>query len=139
LKWFVVKDVFLDISLGFKSFEHVEKKLKVILCLGPRLRLFQKSTKIFHLTKPNELKIWELGIDIFFHVIPKFEVDLSSCVMGEAWEVVGDKILHQKSFNTNFASGAIISKTKEFFLELVEDLKSTLKICILKYNMQSYI
>jgi len=52
-----VKDVFLDISLGFKSFEHVEKKLKVILCLGPRLRLFQKSTKIFHLTKPNELKI----------------------------------------------------------------------------------
>jgi hypothetical protein len=76
------KMYFLYISLGFKSFEHVEKKLKVILCLGPSSRLLQKSTKIFHLTKSNELKIWELGIDIFFHVIPKFEIDLSSCVNG---------------------------------------------------------
>jgi hypothetical protein len=59
--------------------------------------------------------------------------------MGEAWKEVGDKILHQKGFNTKFASGAITNKTKGTFLELVEEFESILKIYILKYNMQSCI
>jgi hypothetical protein len=59
--------------------------------------------------------------------------------MVEAWKVVGVKILHQKGFNTNFASEEIIIKTKEIFLELMKDLKSILKFYVLKFNMQSCI
>jgi hypothetical protein len=37
--------------------------------------------------------------------------------MVEAWKAVGDKILHQKGFNTNFASGAIINKWNFFGID----------------------
>jgi hypothetical protein len=45
------------------------------LCSGPSLRWFQGSSKISHFMKLNELKFWEMVVDIVFHVSPNFQID----------------------------------------------------------------
>ncbi len=63
-------------------FGNVEKNFKVILCLGPNLKLFSKFVKISRLRKWNDPKIPKLRVNLFFHVITGFYISKLIC---ERW------------------------------------------------------
>jgi hypothetical protein len=75
------------------------------LCSCPSLRWLQRSSKISHFMKSNELKFWEIIVDIALHVSEKFQKDSRSYVSGVALQSCCDKSLHWENIKTNFWSG----------------------------------
>jgi hypothetical protein len=55
--------------------------------------------------KSNELKFWEIIVDIALHVSEKFQKDSRSYVSGVALQSCCDKSLHWENIKTNFWSG----------------------------------
>jgi hypothetical protein len=76
------------------------------LCLGPNLRWLQGSNKISHFIKSNDLKFWEIVIDIALHVSEKFQKDSRSYVSSVVSQSCYDRSLHWKDIKTNFWNGA---------------------------------
>jgi len=79
------------------------------LCSGPNLKWLQGSSKISHFMKSNELKFWEIVVDIIFHVSTKFQKDSRSYVSGVALQSCYDGSLHWEDIKTNLWSGANIT------------------------------
>ncbi len=52
--------------------------------------------------KSNELKFWEIVVDIALHVLAKFQKDSRSYVSGVASQSCYDKSLHWENIKTNF-------------------------------------
>jgi hypothetical protein len=73
------------------------------------MRWFQGSSKISQFMKLNELKFWETVVDIFLHVLEKFQKDSRSYVSGVASQSCYDKSLHWEDIKINFWSGANIT------------------------------
>jgi hypothetical protein len=76
------------------------------LCSGPNLKRLQGSSKISHFIESNELKLWEMVVDIVFHVSEKFQMDPRSYVSDVALQSCCDKNLHWKDIKTKFWSEA---------------------------------
>ncbi len=76
------------------------------MCLGPNLRWLQGSNKISHFIKSNDLKFWEIVIDIALHVSEKFQKDSRSYVSSVVSQSCYDRSLHWKDIKTNFWNGA---------------------------------
>ncbi len=79
------------------------------MCSGPNLKWLQGSSKISHFMKSNELKFWEIVVDIIFHVSTKFQKDSRSYVSGVALQSCYDGSLHWEDIKTNLWSGANIT------------------------------
>ncbi len=67
---------------------------------------FKENNKISHFMKSNELKFWEIVVDIALHVSAKFQKDSRSYVNGVASQSCYDKSLHWEDIKTNFWSEA---------------------------------
>jgi len=82
------------------SLELLKKDCKSF-CIQISIQMFWKNSKIFHFMKSNELKIWEMILDIIFHISPNFHIDLSlhvSAVILQSWQwykIYIEKILKQ--------------------------------------------
>ncbi len=72
----------------------------------PSLKWFQGSSKISHFMKLNELKFWEIVVNIVFHVLSEFQIDPRSYVNGVALQSCYDRSLHWEDIKTNLWNGA---------------------------------
>jgi hypothetical protein len=76
------------------------------LCSSPSLRWFQGSSNISHFMKLNELKFWEMVVNIVLHFSKKMQVNPRSYVSVVALQSCCDRSLHGEDIKTNFWSGA---------------------------------
>ncbi len=89
-----------------RSLELLKASCKSFCVQVPVWGDFKESSKIFHFMKSNELKFWEIVVDITFHVLKKFQKDSRSYVSGVASQSCYDKSLHWEDIKTNFWNGA---------------------------------
>jgi hypothetical protein len=68
--------------------------------------MFQRSSKVSHFMKLNELKFWKKLVDIVVHVSPEFQINSRSCVCGVALQSCCDRSLFWKDIKAKFWSGA---------------------------------
>ncbi len=87
------------------------------MCSGPSLRWLQRSSKISHFMKLNELKFWKKLVDIVVHVSSEFQIDSRSYVCGVALQSCCGKSCFEKTSKQSFEMEQIqLGKTlkKEF-------------------------
>ncbi len=104
--WAGIKDIFYVSLKISRSLELVRASCMSYCVQVPIWGDFKESNKISDLMKSNELKFWEILVDIALHVLENFQKDSRSYVSGVALQSCYDRSLHWEDIKTNFWSAA---------------------------------
>jgi hypothetical protein len=103
--WIEIKDIYLMCLKISRSLELLRPSCKSFCVQVPVWGDFKESSKISHFMKSNELKFWEIVVDIALHVSENFQKDSRSYVSSVASQSCYDRSLHWEDIKINFWSG----------------------------------